>query len=369
MNLKSNLKDQSFQFEEQKLLYDWFHKNKRDLPWRRFNSTQTRDPYKTWISEIMLQQTQVSAVVSYFENWVKKFPTLKSLAKSSENEVLEMWAGLGYYSRAKNIHETAKKVVAEYKGNMPVTRAELLSLKGIGEYTVGAILSLAYNQPEPILDGNIIRIFSRRYGFKNYPLASSERKEFWKKAEEWATCDYTQSVNEGLMELGALVCTPKSPSCEQCPIQKGCVANQEGTQGLWPIKRVKKKVVEVKETALYIKYRNKVLLYAPTKKELLTGYLTFPRIPQVNSIQLTQELQSSFELLKEGDFTSQLLEGFVKHTITHHKMLINVCLIELRKKRFSLDKMEGFQWVHADKVKEKFMTALSTKLYNAMLLS
>jgi A/G-specific adenine glycosylase len=189
------------------------------LPWRKsFNGEQInestlkletqpiRNPYATWISETMLQQTQVTTVIDHFVNWMKLFPNIETLAKAREDKVLKAWAGLGYYSRAKNILNTAQFITENYSGNFPSEREKLLGLKGIGEYTAGAIASLAFNLPEPILDGNLIRVFSRLYGINFLPVSPEQKKIYWQWSKHWVASGEPALINEGLMELGALIC-------------------------------------------------------------------------------------------------------------------------------------------------------------------
>ena len=189
---------------------------KRALPWRK-----TKNPYAIWISEIMLQQTQVNTVVPYYERWMKKFPTVQSLAGASLTEVLKAWEGLGYYRRARNLHETAKTVCEKFGGKFPDSKEELLKLPGIGRYTAGAVSSIAFGNPDPVLDGNVKRVLARILALRDPVDTGRGEKKLWKTAENWVKESKSPGdFNQALMELGALVCLPEKPQCGVCPVEK-----------------------------------------------------------------------------------------------------------------------------------------------------
>lgn len=203
--------------EDQRHLIDWYNQNKRTLPWRK-----DRNPYRIWISEVMLQQTTVAAVVPYYEKFMNRFPTVEKLSTASEADVLEMWAGLGYYSRARNLHKAAKDIVAA--GGFPKTAEELIELSGFGPYTSRAVASLAFGERVGVLDGNVIRVLSRFYGLKLNWWENKEKKKLQKLSDQLAQTEQNSEINQGLMELGATVCTPKNPVCLLCPWKVKCVA-------------------------------------------------------------------------------------------------------------------------------------------------
>lgn len=228
-------------------LGQWHDQQQRSLPWRSAPAGQ-RDPYQVWISEIMAQQTRVETVVDYFNRWMRVFPTIEALAAADQQDVLKVWEGLGYYARARNLHRAAQVVVEEHGGALPRERAALLKLPGIGEYTVGAILSLAYNQPEPILDGNVKRVLSRLADIEEPIDHAATVRELWRLARvvvEAAPADTMAggagAVNEALMELGALVCVPSNPRCLLCPVAEYCQALAHGTQGERPVTSPKRR--------------------------------------------------------------------------------------------------------------------------------
>ncbi|MGG6312590.1 A/G-specific adenine glycosylase [Paenibacillus macerans] len=209
----------------------WYERSKRDLPWRRH-----RDPYYIWVSEIMLQQTRVDTVIPYFQRFIERFPTLKDLAEAPEEDVLKCWEGLGYYSRARNLQAAAKQVVERHGGAVPDDKAEVSALKGVGPYTTGAILSIAFNRPEPAVDGNVMRVLSRYFLIEEDIMKAGTRTLMEELAAELIPEGRASDFNQALMELGALVCTPKSPQCLICPVMARCAGRLEGAEARLPVK-------------------------------------------------------------------------------------------------------------------------------------
>jgi A/G-specific adenine glycosylase len=218
-------------------ILDWYHQNKRSLPWRR-----SINPYKIWLSEIILQQTRVAQGAPYYLRFVEQFPTVHHMANASEEEVLKLWQGLGYYSRARNLHATAKIVVNQYNGKFPDTYNELLKLKGVGDYTASAISSICFNEPQAVVDGNVYRVLSRYFGI-DIPINSTEGIRCFKSlAEKVMDVNDIRDYNQGIMEFGAIQCSPKKPLCLHCPLNESCVALQKGIVGQLPVKLKKTKV-------------------------------------------------------------------------------------------------------------------------------
>ncbi len=214
----------------QEKLILWFEAAHRDLPWRR-----SYDPYAVWISEIMLQQTQVKTVLPYFDRWMRRFPDVHSVAEAPEEEILKHWEGLGYYSRARNIRKAAQILVREHRGTLPRDHRALIRLPGIGRYTAGAILSVAFNDDHPLVDGNVERVLARVYDLET-PLGEPGTKGIlWRLAERLVPPGRARLFNQGLMELGALICLPKNPRCPDCPIQDECASLKAGTVGVRPV--------------------------------------------------------------------------------------------------------------------------------------
>lgn len=212
-------------------LLAWYQQYKRDLPWRRH-----RNPYYIWVSEIMLQQTRVDTVIPYFHRFIDKFPTIEALADAPEEEVLKSWEGLGYYSRARNLQSAAREVKAQYGGEVPQEKASVAALKGVGPYTTGAILSIAYNQPEPAVDGNVMRVLSRYFLIEEDIMKGSTRAFMEGLVVELIPAGEASSFNQALMELGALVCTPKSPQCLTCSVMQHCAGRIAGMEEHLPVK-------------------------------------------------------------------------------------------------------------------------------------
>ena len=217
-------------------ILDWYQEYKRDLPWRH-----TRDPYQVWLSEIMLQQTRVAQGIPYYLRFTERFPRVEDLAQASEREVLKLWQGLGYYSRARNLHRTARIISEDYGGKFPQTYKELLKLKGIGPYTAAAIASICFDLPHPVVDGNVYRVLSRYFGIQLAVNSPEGIRHFAALAEQVMEQEHPGEYNQGLMEFGALQCAPKNPQCGKCPLSDSCVALAEGWVSELPRKLPKKK--------------------------------------------------------------------------------------------------------------------------------
>jgi len=250
-------------------LLQWFKKKGRDLPWR-----MTRDPYAIWISEIMLQQTQVATVIPYYQNFLKSFPTIRHLAKGNLSKVLKVWEGLGYYSRARNLHHASQIVLNHFHGSIPDTLKDLLSLPGIGRSTAGAILSFAFNKAAPILDGNVKRVLSRLFAVPEDPKKTEGL--LWKISESLIPKGRSNSFNQAIMDLGATICTPKDPECVRCPLRHFCKGRASGDPERYPSKRLKRVIPHRKAISAVIKNDGKVLLNQRPPVGLLGGLWEFP---------------------------------------------------------------------------------------------
>ena len=282
--------------EFQQDLISWFRKEQRDLPWRK-----DKDPYKIWVSEIMLQQTRVDTVIPYFYRFIEKFPTPKHLAYADEQEVLKVWEGLGYYSRARNLQSAVKEVVENYDCKVPNDKKELSNLKGVGPYTTGAILSIAYNQPEPAVDGNVMRVMSRIFSIWEDISKVKTRKLFESVVKNIISTEYPSDFNQALMELGAIVCTPTSPSCLLCPVREYCCAFHEGVQEDLPVKAKKKPPKEIYLNAVVLmNEEDKVLIQKRPDKGLLANLWEFPNYEIVDEFdpheQTKQYMKEQFQL-------------------------------------------------------------------------
>jgi len=255
-------------------LLGWFARNKRDLPWRR-----TKDPYAVWLSEIMLQQTQAPTVVRYFERFLAVFPTLQSLAQAELAEVLRLWEGLGYYRRAMQLHEAARKIVRDFGGRFPQTLEELLQLPGIGRYTAGAILSIAFDQRQPILEANTTRLWARLLAYSEPADSAAAQRLFWQMAEWILPRRQVGRLNQALMELGSTVCLPHKPRCGECPVSRFCLARQQGLPETIPRQRAKPAVEFYQEAALIVRRNDQVLLRRIPEGQRWAGLWDFPRFP------------------------------------------------------------------------------------------
>jgi A/G-specific adenine glycosylase len=255
-------------------LLRWSAQHARDLPWRR-----SRDAYRVWISEIMLQQTTVVAVIPYFERFLARFPTLAALAAADEHEVLRLWEGLGYYSRARNLHAAARRVVGEHAGIVPSDVATLQTLPGIGRYTAGAIASLAYNQRAPIVEANTARVYARLLALPEPSDSTAARNAVWAFAERAVPSQSAGAFNEALMDLGATICVPVSPRCEVCPISSCCQAFRDGLQNEIPPPRIRPEPTAVSQAMIAVRRGGHYLLRCSPTGERWAGLWEFLRVP------------------------------------------------------------------------------------------
>ena len=253
-------------------LLAWYAKHARDLPWRK-----SRDPYRVWLSEVMLQQTTVAAVKPYFERFTRQFPTVEKLAAADEHDVLRLWEGLGYYRRARSLHAAAKHIAANLGGKFPNDVPGLMELPGVGRYTAGAIASIAFDRRAPILEANTIRLLSRLVGYRGDPAKSEGQRLLWQTAEEILPSRDVARFNQALMELGALVCTPTAPKCDECPLAGVCIAYEHGWQHRIPAATRKLKFTAVRQAAVVVKKGSSVLLRKCAPGERWSGLWDFPR--------------------------------------------------------------------------------------------
>jgi A/G-specific adenine glycosylase len=301
----------------------WYNEHKRDLPWRK-----TTDPYQIWLSEIILQQTRVDQGLDYFNKFIKKHPDIHSLAKSSEKDVLNLWQGLGYYSRARNLHFTAKYISNELNGEFPTEYKDILNLKGVGEYTAAAIASFAYKEVYPVVDGNVYRVLSRMFGVEN-PIDSTEGKKVFKQlATELIDTKNPDTYNQAIMEFGALQCTPKKPNCEDCPYLLECFAYKNEL-----INELPKKEKKIKQRNRYFNYlviinSDSIYLNERKEKDIWQGLFDFP-------VFETKEPLTSFPLLEKEfsniGLTLKNQSTEYKHILSHQKIYATFWLVSSNK--------------------------------------
>ena len=286
----------------QETFLTWYHKEKRNLPWRA-----TNDPYAIWISEIMLQQTRVETVIGYFYRFMEQFPTIQDLAEAEEQKLLKVWEGLGYYSRARNLKAAAQQIVVEFDGKMPNSIEEIRSLKGIGPYTAGAIGSIAFGLPEPAIDGNVMRVVSRLFCIEADIAKASSRRPFDGAMRTIISPDEPGEFNQALMDLGSRICTPTTPKCEECPISQYCLAYAENRQTDFPVKSKKAKPKDVYYIAGAIEDQGSFLLVQRPETGLLASMWHFPLVEvtkeQYEALQRTwaKEEQLQLDLIAEED--------------------------------------------------------------------
>lgn len=306
-------------------IYNWYSLNKRNLPWRK-----TKDAYKIWISEIILQQTRVAQGTNYYLRFINSFPTVIHLAKAHEDEVLKLWQGLGYYSRARNLHATAKIIVSNYNSEFPNNYKDIISLKGIGPYTAAAIASIAFKLPYPAVDGNIYRVFSRYFGIKTPIDSTNGKKQFQQLAEELILKDEPGMHNQALMEFGALQCTPKSPNCGNCPLADSCFALQNNLIELLPVKE--KKTKQRKRFFYYYLIDDGIHIYI-TKRSSNDIWRNLHELPlHENKKELTDKelIQKEIPFIENGEFNIKLISAPKKHVLSHQIIYAKLIYVEVK---------------------------------------
>ena len=309
-------------------LIRWYNENKRDLPWR-----ETKDPYKIWISEIVLQQTRVAQGLNYYLRFIDKFPTVNILAEASEKEVLRMWQGLGYYSRARNLHSAAKAIVELYNSKVPDTYKEIISLKGIGEYTAAAVLSTAYDKPYAVVDGNVYRVLSRLFAIESPIDSTSGKKQFAKLAQDLLDVENPGTHNQAIMDFGAMQCTPTQPLCQSCPLQHLCVANKLSMQSELPVKQKRIKVRKRYFHYFYIEYEGVIYLNKRKSNDIWKNMYEFPLIETEEKMDLVDLMETtSFNtLFSDVEATFHQTRKPSKHILTHQHIYSNFYEVELNK--------------------------------------
>ncbi len=298
-------------------IIQWYQKNHRDLPWRN-----TKEPYRIWLSEIILQQTRVKQGLPYYQRFVEQYPTVEDLAQASEQEVLRLWQGLGYYSRARNMHATAKMVVQDLGGDFPRQYQELLKLKGIGKYTAAAIASFAFDEPVAVLDGNVYRVLARFYGIDTDIASSEGNKAFSALAQELIPPDRPAIYNQALMEFGAMLCSPAKPNCLFCPLREACQAYHQGRQQELPVKINKVKIKNRYFHYLILQTDQQIALKKRAAKDIWQGLYDFYLIEK-------KKLGKPEDILPEALPTSllerlnlELVSSTYKHMLTHQRIQI-----------------------------------------------
>jgi len=356
-------------FREQ--LLAWFRQFQRDLPWRG-----TRDPYRVWLSEIMLQQTRVATVVPYYQRFLQRFPNLRALAAAPEEEVLRLWSGLGYYSRARNLQKAAQQIVAEHRGKFPSRLENVLALRGVGNYTARAILSIAFEKKHAVLDGNVLRVLARLGAVRGDLRASLRSKELQDSANAYLDRESPGDWNQAMMELGATLCTPKSPQCLLCPVAQFCQARKRGIADLLPEKQKKRATVELRlAAAVFADERGRTLLLPPPERRnaerlvddgavLASNLWHFPTvsfngdpIAKLNSHLRKLQMQN-----QEGNLQFVAADK-VRHTVTYRSITVEPFRITVRK----LPRIKGAERVPLGEITVLPVSNLTRKVARAAL--
>jgi len=326
-----------------KNMLTWFSQNARDLPWRR-----TRDPYAIWVSEIMLQQTQVKTVLPFWERWIRELPTIESVARARSQKIHKLWEGLGYYTRVRNLQKAAQMILQKHDGKFPKRFEDILALPGIGRYTAGAISSIAFNRPAPILDGNVMRVLTRIFGIAENPREKETNHRLWQMAEELVLCSKNQNqnsksacshLNQSLMELGALVCTPRNPQCAACPAKKLCIAFKESRVAELP-NLGKRETATARTFVAFVIERDGQFLVRRRPAGVVNAHLwEFPNMEILSDKRAGKDEGDANGHASLARAARELGLAFhdarpictIKHSITRYRMTLDAFRIELKK--------------------------------------
>ena len=344
-------------------LLNWFSLYKRDMPWRGIT-----DPYRIWVSEVMLQQTQVKKVVGYYENFIKTFPDIRTLASSSVQDVLKIWEGLGYYARARNLHKAAQLIVKDFNSEIPKDYASFRSLPGVGDYSAAAVLSIAFNQPYAAVDGNIKRVLSRLFLMDNPVNDSSSIKVFQEKADLLLNTDQPGCFNQAMMELGATVCRPQSPTCVVCPVNSFCKAFKEGLQSEYPYRQKNKPTPKHNIAAGIIYKGSDILIVQRPLDGLLGGLWEFP-----NGNLYKGETSEEACIRHISDSTNLSVSNLnyltqVKHAYTHFKIVVDAFECEYIHGDLLLNGPIDAKWIKIDELYDYPLPKATHKIIEKLIL-
>jgi A/G-specific adenine glycosylase len=324
----------------QKALLSWYDRRARSLPWR-----ETRDPYRIWVSEVMLQQTQVKTVEAYYGRFIGRFPSVADLARAEPDEVMKSWEGLGYYGRARHLHRAAREVVTRFDGRLPDTSGDLLSLPGIGRYTAGAILSIAFGKPEAVLDGNVIRVLSRIFHITDDVRKTSTQRVLWSLSESLLPRHRIRDYNQALMELGALTCRVRNPGCSDCPVSRICEANRLSIQGELPVKSPRKPVPHYDVTAGIIRWDDRLLITRRPARGLLGGLWEFPG----GKLEGGEDLEGCLKREIREELGIDIEVGVhltsVEHAYTHFRITLHAFECRYKGGRIQLIGVDDYRWI------------------------
>ena len=350
------------------LLLDWFATSARDLPWRR-----TRDAYAIWVSEIMLQQTQVKTVIPFWERWMRELPTIEAAAKAPSAKIHKLWEGLGYYTRVRNLQKAAQVIAEQHGGKFPEKFEEVLALPGIGRYTAGAICSIAFNQPTPILDGNVVRVLTRIFGIAENPKEKETNARLWQLAEELVKHSSQNThrspvccshLNQSLMELGALICTPRNPQCLICPVQKLCVASAENRTEELPNLAKREVATARRFHAFVIEHRGKFLVRQRPAAVVNAHLWEFPNVEvglkSGEPAEVFAELDALHVLTTHPAKLTPLCT--VKHSITRYRITLEAFAVAAQQ----IPKKPDGIWKTTEQLQTLAFTSAHKKIINLL---
>ncbi len=359
-------------------LLAWYRAHHRTLPWR-----QTQDPYAIWISEIMLQQTQVSTVIDYYARFLQRFPNVQILAAAAEQEVLTQWSGLGYYRRARQMHAAAQQIVAQHAGSFPRSIDDVLALPGIGRYTAGAIVSFAYGYRAPILEANTVRLFSRLTGLRQDPKTVASQQHLWSFAERILPKPGRQvsTVNQAVMELGSLICTPTQPDCDACPVRRFCAAHRQGIQAQVPLRSPRPTFTPLHHALVVVQQAGKTLMRQNPIGGWWSGLWDFPRI-DLTSLGWHAEFErilrvpsQQIDLLQDGmqqrlglelrEAKTEYIKS-MRHGVTRYRIALH-CYRAQVKTAAALSPLHNWQWIDLTLEPELPLTSTAHKLRRWLL--
>lgn len=339
------LSDQLQIIDFNKRLKSWYVQNHRPLPWR-----ETKDPYKIWLSEIILQQTRVAQGLPYYERFTEAYPTVSHLALAEEKDVLRLWQGLGYYSRARNMHVTARQIMTEFGGDFPSTAAQLSKLKGLGQYTAAAVASFAFDEVVPAVDGNVYRVMARLFGIFTDILSNEGKKEFNSLAQQLVSREDPAIYNQAMIEFGAIQCVPVSPKCDVCIFADICYANTHKMQSQLPVKLKKLKVKSRYFNYFIIKNGNKIAMKERVGKDIWKGLYDFPMTETPHEVEMLDDLpdnQAIDNLLPIGQIRN--VPKTYTHLLTHQKLLVRFWWIDITKVA-DLSDLSSYHFFDAEQV-------------------
>jgi A/G-specific adenine glycosylase len=344
-------------------LIDWFQKNKRDLPWRN-----TKNMYKTWLSEVMLQQTQVTTVIPYYQRFLQQFPNVKKLAQADSEAVLKLWEGLGYYNRCLNLHKAARLIESRFDGEIPETPEEFKELPGVGPYILAAVMSMARGFPLPAVDGNVIRVYCRFKGIADDARRPAVKNRITKELGKIIPIKYPGDFNEAMMELGALICLPRNPRCGSCPLSRDCVAKLTSRTGLLPFKSVRKEVPRYNVSIAVILEGGKFYIRKRPPGGHLGGMWEFPGGKRKGKESPEQTLirECREELGAEVRIIEKLSN--VRHAYSHFKIDMDVflCKLPYKKDISALPQEQPFRWITIDQLHEFPFPGANHKFFPAL---